>query len=135
MQRVVKITNDVLQVLQLEAQQNIKVGNRTTGGGLSGGQRKRVNVGLELAACPTLLFLDEPTSGLDSTGSLMLVSQLKKMTQLGMTIVMVIHQPRYSLFTQIDDVLLLGKGGRTVYTGPTDRAVEYFEGLGFTMPK
>merc|ERR1719188_2847094 len=134
MQRVVKITNDVLQVLQLEAQQNIRVGNRTTGGGLSGGQRKRVNVGLELAACPTLLFLDEPTSGLDATGSLMLVRQLQKMTQLGMTIVMVIHQPRYSLFTLVDDVLLLGAGGRTAYIGPTSGAKAYFEQLGFAMP-
>merc|ERR1719188_255946 len=64
--RIEKIVEDVLHVLQLEAQQNIRVGNRMTGGGLSGGQRKRVNVGLELAACPTLLFLDEPTTGLDS---------------------------------------------------------------------
>jgi len=130
-----KITEDVLKVLQLEAQQNITVGNRTMGaGGLSGGQRKRVNIGLELAACPTLLFLDEPTSGLDSTTSLLLCSMLKKMTDLGMTIAMVIHQPRYGLFTLIDDVLLLGKGGRTAYVGPTNGAMEYFEGLGFTMP-
>jgi len=96
--------------------------------------RKRVNVGLELAACPTLLFLDEPTSGLDATGSLLLVRVLQKMTQLGMTIVMVIHQPRYSLFTLIDDVLLLGKGGRTAFFGPTEQAKLYFERLGFSMP-
>jgi energy-coupling factor transporter ATP-binding protein EcfA2 len=93
-----------------------------------------VNVGVELAATPTLLFLDEPTSGLDSTSSLMLVEQLKQMTKLGMTIIMVIHQPRYSLFTLIDDVLLLGKGGRTVYMGPTVSAKDYFEELGFQMP-
>jgi len=129
-----KVTDDVLQVLQLEAQQHIVVGNRVSGGGLSGGQRKRVNIGLELAACPTLLFLDEPTSGLDSTSSLMLCGMLKKMTELGMTVVMVIHQPRYSLFTLIDDVLLLGKGGRTVYVGPTNGAKAYLENLGFAMP-
>jgi len=132
--RLRRITDDVLQVLQLEAQQNLLVGNRTTAGGLSGGQRKRVNVGLELAACPTLLFLDEPTSGLDSTGSLMLVRSLQKMTQLGMTIIMVIHQPRYGLFTLIDHVLLLGKGGRTAFFGPTEQAKPYFESLGFVMP-
>jgi len=131
--RIRRITDDVLQVLQLEAQQNTIIGNRSTGEGLSGGQRKRVNVGIELAACPSLLFLDEPTSGLDATGSLMLVKQLQKMTQLGMTIVMVIHQPRYQLFSLIDDVLLLGKGGRTVYMGPTSLAKPYFEELGFTM--
>mmetsp|Transcript_287 Transcript_287/g.669 ORF Transcript_287/g.669 Transcript_287/m.669 type:complete len:885 (-) Transcript_287:68-2722(-) len=135
MRRLKRITEDVLCVLQLENQQNKLVGNRAYGGGLSGGQRKRVNVGMELAACPTLLFLDEPTSGLDSTSSLMLVEQLKKMTQLGMTVVMVIHQPRYSLFTLIDDVLLLGKGGRTVFVGPTKAAKPYFERMGFEMPE
>mmetsp|Transcript_79444 Transcript_79444/g.219739 ORF Transcript_79444/g.219739 Transcript_79444/m.219739 type:complete len:837 (+) Transcript_79444:71-2581(+) len=128
------ITEDVLQVLQLEAQQNVLVGNRTTGTGLSGGQRKRVNIGLELAASPTLLFLDEPTSGLDATSSLLLCEMLKRMAGLGMTIVMVIHQPRYSLFTLIDDVLLLGKGGRTAYVGPTNSAMEYLQGLGFCIP-
>jgi len=78
--------------------------------------------------------LDEPTSGLDATGSLMLVKQLSKMAELGMTIIMVIHQPRYSLFTHIDDVLLLGKGGRTAYIGPTTGAKGYFQELGFSMP-
>lgn len=132
--RLRRITDDVLQVLQLGPQQNVVVGNRATGSGLSGGQRKRVNVGLELAACPTLLFLDEPTSGLDATGSLILVRQLQKMTQLGMTVIMVVHQPRYGLFTLIDDVLLLGKGGKTVYIGPTHSAKPYFENMGFCMP-
>jgi len=129
-----KVTDDVLRVLQLEPQQNVLVGNRITSTGLSGGQRKRVNIGLELAACPTVLFLDEPTSGLDATTSLCLCEMLKKMTHLGMTVVMVIHQPRYSLFTLIDDVLLLGKGGRTGYIGPTKVAKEYLEGLGFAKP-
>ncbi|CAE8655752.1 unnamed protein product, partial [Polarella glacialis] len=121
-------------VLQLEPQQNLLVGSRVRGNGLSGGQRKRVNVGIELAASPTVLFLDEPTSGLDSTSSLILVQQLRRMAQLGMTIVMVIHQPRYSLFTLLDDVLLLGKGGKAVYIGPTKDAKKYFENLGIMMP-
>lgn len=133
--RIKKIVADVIKVLQLETKQNMLVGSRVTGDGLSGGQRKRVNVGIELAATPTLLFLDEPTSGLDSTSSLMLIQQLKKMAQMGMTIAMVIHQPRYSLFTLIDDVLLLGMGGRTVYTGPTKCAKGYFESKGFVMPE
>merc|ERR550532_3086565 len=57
------------------------------------------------------------------------------MTKLGMTVIMVIHQPRYSLFTLIDDVLLLGKGGRTVYVGATNEAKAYLEKLGFSMPQ
>ncbi|CAE8636822.1 unnamed protein product, partial [Polarella glacialis] len=133
-ERIKRIVEDVLQVLQLEPQQNLLVGSRVRGNGLSGGQRKRVNVGIELAASPTVLFLDEPTSGLDSTSSLILVQQLRRMAQLVMTIVMVIHQPRYSLFTLLDDVLLLGKGGKAVYIGPTKDAKKYFENLGIMMP-
>uniref|UniRef100_A0A6U6G2C4 Calmodulin n=1 Tax=Zooxanthella nutricula TaxID=1333877 RepID=A0A6U6G2C4_9DINO len=128
------ITQDVLNVMQIDHIQNSIVGS-VERRGVSGGQRKRVSIGLELAAQPTLLFLDEPTSGLDSTSSLAVVLSLKKMCQLGMTSIMVIHQPRYSVFTLFDDVLLLGKGGRAVYLGPSSGAKRYFEGLGFSMPQ
>lgn len=127
------IVDDVLAVLQMEHIQRSIVGGVETRG-ISGGQRKRVNIGLELAAFPTLIFLDEPTSGLDSTTSLAIVRSLKKMTQLGITIVMVIHQPRQSLISLFDDVLLLGRGGRTVYLGSAHRMSPYFEGLGFKKP-
>eukprot|EP00928_Gymnodinium_smaydae_P022773 TRINITY_DN19016_c0_g1_i2.p1 TRINITY_DN19016_c0_g1~~TRINITY_DN19016_c0_g1_i2.p1 ORF type:complete len:686 (+),score=142.41 TRINITY_DN19016_c0_g1_i2:98-2155(+) len=131
--RVKLITDDVLNVMQIDHIQNSIVGG-VTKRGISGGQRKRVNIGLELAANPTVLFLDEPTSGLDSTSSLSVALSLKKMCELGMTSIMVIHQPRYSLFTLFDDVLLLGKGGQTVYLGPSTEAKSYFENLGFSMP-
>eukprot|EP00929_Paragymnodinium_shiwhaense_P018647 TRINITY_DN12970_c0_g2_i1.p1 TRINITY_DN12970_c0_g2~~TRINITY_DN12970_c0_g2_i1.p1 ORF type:complete len:840 (-),score=176.78 TRINITY_DN12970_c0_g2_i1:460-2895(-) len=134
LQRVRLITDDVINVMQIDHIQNSIVGGTETNRGISGGQRKRVNIGLELAAQPSLLFLDEPTSGLDSTSSLSVALSLKKMGQLGMTSIMVIHQPRYSLFTLFDDVLLLGKGGQTVYIGPSQGCKKYFETLGFEMP-
>jgi len=127
------ITQDVLNVMQIDHIQNSIVGS-VESRGISGGQRKRVNIGLELAAQPTVLFLDEPTSGLDSTSSLAVALSLKKMCQLGMTSIMVIHQPRYSLFTLFDDVLLLGKGGKTVYLGHSGGAKAYFEACGFEPP-
>lgn len=127
------IVDDVLAVLQIEHIQRSIVGS-VAKRGISGGQRKRVNIGLELAAFPTLLFLDEPTSGLDSTSSLALVKSLKKMTQLGMTIVVVAHQPRWSLFTLFDDVHIMAKGGHTAYLGPVPEACPYFESLGFKKP-
>eukprot|EP00930_Biecheleria_cincta_P025142 TRINITY_DN17937_c0_g1_i1.p1 TRINITY_DN17937_c0_g1~~TRINITY_DN17937_c0_g1_i1.p1 ORF type:complete len:695 (+),score=124.75 TRINITY_DN17937_c0_g1_i1:64-2148(+) len=130
--RLDRITDDVLAVMQIDHIQNSIVGG-VEKRGISGGQRKRVNIGLELAAQPDIMFLDEPTSGLDSTSSLSVVLSLKKMCQLGMTSIMVIHQPRYSLFTLFDDVLLLGKGGHTVYLGPSGAAKVYFEELGFKM--
>eukprot|EP00002_Diphylleia_rotans_P014241 TRINITY_DN2776_c0_g1_i1.p1 TRINITY_DN2776_c0_g1~~TRINITY_DN2776_c0_g1_i1.p1 ORF type:complete len:894 (+),score=204.72 TRINITY_DN2776_c0_g1_i1:62-2743(+) len=102
--------------------------------GISGGQRKRVNIGMELVADPSILFLDEPTSGLDSTSSEEVLGCLQKIASLGITIATVIHQPRYEIFLMFDDVLLLGKGGRTVYIGPSNEALAYFTGLGFYLP-
>eukprot|EP00930_Biecheleria_cincta_P035612 TRINITY_DN24480_c0_g1_i1.p1 TRINITY_DN24480_c0_g1~~TRINITY_DN24480_c0_g1_i1.p1 ORF type:complete len:1286 (-),score=241.02 TRINITY_DN24480_c0_g1_i1:227-3700(-) len=124
------IVEDVLNVMQLGNIQNSIVGSLEKRG-ISGGQRKRVSIALELAADPTMLFLDEPTSGLDASSSLSIVQSLKKLAQLGMTSVMVVHQPRFSLFSLFDDVLLLGKGGRTVYFGPPLGATAYFERIGF----
>merc|ERR1719419_1130466 len=118
MKKIRLVTEDVLTVMQIDHIRDSIVGG-VEQRGISGGQRKRVNIGLELAANPTVLFLDEPTSGLDATSSLTIVNSLKKMTRLGMTSIMVVHQPRYSLFTLFDDVLLLGKGGRTVFLGPS----------------
>ena len=91
--------------------------------------------GLELAARPTILMLDEPTSGLDATTALDIVRSLQKLTEIGMTVVMVVHQPRYSLFTLFHEVLLLGLGGQTVYLGPSTGALPYFKSLGFPIPQ
>ena len=91
-------------------------------------------IGLELVADPTLLILDEPTSGLDSTSSLEVLGALKRLSKNGVTIITIIHQPRYSIFTMFDSVLLLGVGGKTVYLGPSLQALSYFQGLGFSMP-
>eukprot|EP01135_Chromosphaera_perkinsii_P012005 Nk52_evm13s2568 gene=Nk52_evmTU13s2568 len=103
--------------------------------GISGGQRKRVNVGLELVAEPSILFLDEPTSGLDSATALELCSTLRDIARnRKMVVAAVIHQPSPSAFAQFDDLLLLGKGGRTVYAGPVDEATAYFASIGFDCP-
>ncbi|CAK8998100.1 ABC transporter G family member 24 (ABC transporter ABCG.24) (AtABCG24) (Probable white-brown complex homolog protein 25) (AtWBC25) [Durusdinium trenchii] len=128
-----EVVEDVLNVMQMTHIQGSVVGG-VEERGISGGQRKRVNIGLELAARPTVLYLDEPTSGLDSTSSLQVINSLSKMARLDMTIAMVIHQPRYPLFSLFDDVLLLGPGGRTVYLGPSQGAKGYFTSLGFEMP-
>lgn len=128
-----QITEDVLNVMQIDHIRNNIVGGMGNRG-VSGGQRKRVSIGLELAADPAVLFLDEPTSGLDAASSLAIVQSLKRMAQLGTTSIMVIHQPRYSLFSLFDDVLLLGRTGRMVYFGSSLGAKPYFERLGFVMP-
>ncbi|KAI8622739.1 hypothetical protein BC830DRAFT_1159973 [Chytriomyces sp. MP71] len=99
--------------------------------GVSGGQRKRVNIGMELAAAPLAIFLDEPTSGLDSSSALEVADILSSMALLGITIVAVVHQPRIEIFRKFDDVIMVAPGGRVAFMGPVDRVQGYFESLGF----
>lgn len=94
--------------------------------GISGGQRKRVNIGMEVVCLPSLLMMDEPTSGLDSAGTQTLVEFCKTLTELGMTVVMVVHQPRYSCFMMFDEVIFLSKYG-TVFCGSPAMSLLYFQ--------
>ncbi|XP_022765394.1 ABC transporter G family member 24-like isoform X2 [Durio zibethinus] len=103
--------------------------------GISGGQRKRVNVGLEMVMEPSLLILDEPTSGLDSASSQLLLRALRREALEGVNICMVLHQPSYALFQMFDDLVLLAKGGLTVYHGSAKKAEQYFAGLGIHVPE
>ncbi|KAG0575427.1 hypothetical protein KC19_5G003000 [Ceratodon purpureus] len=103
--------------------------------GISGGQRKRVNVGLEMVMEPSLLILDEPTSGLDSTSSRLVLQALRREASMGVNVGVVLHQPSYGLFKMFDDVMFLAKGGRTVYLGPVSEVEDYFSGLGLIVPE
>lgn len=100
---------------------------------VSGGQRKRVSIGMELAAAPMCIFLDEPTSGLDATSASSIMRLLKAITKLGVTTITIIHQPREQIFHGFDNILLLGLGSE-IYAGPTNEAPAYFDSLGFTFP-
>lgn len=117
----------VLEVLDLTKVRNSPIGDENTRG-ISGGQRKRVNIGMELAACPLALFCDEPTSGLDSSASLSVVSSMKQVARAtGMTVVMVIHQPRVEIWNSLDRVLILAPGGITAYLGEQRFVKAYFQ--------
>lgn len=100
---------------------------------ISGGQRKRVSIGLELAACPMALFLDEPTSGLDATSAASVMGLLRSISRLGVTTIAIIHQPRQEVFESIENLLLLGNG-QEMYAGPTSKVTSYFNNLSFTFP-
>ncbi len=133
MERRIKIRK-CIDLLDLREIRHSRIGDESTRG-ISGGQRKRVNIGLEMVADPSVLFLDEPTSGLDSTSSLEVCKALRDIAETGITVITVIHQPRYEIFTMFHDVLLLGKGGQTVYLGPSEDAIKYFESIGFFCPE
>eukprot|EP01114_Cavostelium_apophysatum_P015588 TRINITY_DN4279_c0_g1_i1.p1 TRINITY_DN4279_c0_g1~~TRINITY_DN4279_c0_g1_i1.p1 ORF type:complete len:767 (-),score=153.56 TRINITY_DN4279_c0_g1_i1:58-2358(-) len=129
------VVDEVIQILQLEGVENTIIGDNDKRG-ISGGERKRVNVGIELVSEPRALFLDEPTTGLDSAVAKDLCQHLKNVTRKrNLTTVAVLHQPRYDIFLMYDDVILLGRGGRTVYSGPANRALEYFSSIGFECPE
>ncbi|KAJ3071441.1 hypothetical protein HDU98_005335 [Podochytrium sp. JEL0797] len=125
-----KYVDAVLEVLNLSHIQHNIIGTESERG-ISGGQSKRVNILIELAGVPLAIFLDEPTSGLDSTAALKVSEILRRVAFLGLTAVAVIHQPRYEIFQQFNDILMLVSGGKTAYMGPTKRVVAYFQDLGF----
>jgi ABC-type multidrug transport system ATPase subunit len=100
---------------------------------VSGGQRKRVSIGMELAAAPMCIFLDEPTSGLDATSASSIMRLLKAISKLGVTTITIIHQPREKIYNGFDNILLLGNG-KEIYAGPTSNASAHFTSLGFTFP-
>jgi ABC-type branched-subunit amino acid transport system ATPase component len=118
----------VIRLLGLAHIRDVVVGDEVKRG-ISGGQRKRVNIGLELAANPQVLFLDEPTSGLDSAGCTAVCAALQNIAGIGVTVALVLHQPRYEIFSSFDDLLLLGPGGRPVYVGPAADALGYMESV------
>eukprot|EP01134_Creolimax_fragrantissima_P008559 CFRG8559T1 len=97
--------------------------------GVSGGERKRVCIGMELVKEPSVLFLDEPTTGLDSNTAENLLFTLKELTEKGQTIILSIHQPRYSIFKLFDSLFLLS-AGEFVYAGPACNVTNYFAQLG-----
>ncbi|EAW08667.1 ABC drug exporter AtrF [Aspergillus clavatus NRRL 1] len=108
-------------------------------GSLNVEQKKRVTIGVELAAKPSLLlFLDEPTSGLDSQAAFSIVRFLKKLSQAGQAIVCTIHQPSSMLIQQFDMILALNPGGNTFYFGPVGPqgrdVVRYFADRGVVCP-
>ncbi|KAG8647240.1 putative white-brown complex homolog protein 30 [Manihot esculenta] len=130
----VLVIERVIESLGLQAIRDSLVGT-VEKRGISGGQRKRVNVGLEMVMEPSLLILDEPTSGLDSASSQLLLKALRREAIEGVNICMVLHQPSYALYKMFDDLILLAKGGLTVYHGSTKKVEEYFAGLGIIVPE
>ncbi|KAE9616399.1 putative sulfate-transporting ATPase [Lupinus albus] len=98
--------------------------------GISGGEKKRLSIALEILTRPSLLFLDEPTSGLDSASAYFVVQTLRNIAHDGKTVISSIHQPSSEVFELFDDLFLLS-GGQTIYFGAAEKAVEFFAKAGF----
>lgn len=120
--RVMKTLKD----LGLEAAKDLKVGSAINKY-ISGGQRKRLNIALELIREPAVLFLDEPTSGLSSADTEKVINLLKEQTFKGKLIVVNIHQPSSDVYKLFDRLWLLDKGGYPVFDGNPIDAITYFK--------
>ncbi|KAL0432140.1 UNVERIFIED_CONTAM: ABC transporter G family member 25 [Sesamum latifolium] len=99
--------------------------------GVSGGERKRVNIAHEMLVDPSLLILDEPTSGLDATAAYRLVATLGGLAAKGKTVVTSVHQPSSRVYQIFDELLVLSEG-RCIYLGKGSEAMGYFESIGFS---
>ena len=125
---ILNIVNKTLTDLDLFDIKDLKVGNPIDKF-ISGGQRKRLNIGLELMREPSLLFVDEPTSGLSSTDSWNIMRLLKEQTVKGKLVIANIHQPSSEVFKMLDKLWVLDKGGYPVYTGNPVDGIVYFKKL------
>lgn len=125
--------DEIIRVLGLGKVENNLIGEPSKRG-LSGGERKRVSIGMELVTDPTVIFLDEPTSGLDAYTACNVIDYLRRLTRQGRTIIATIHQPSSKLYHMFDDIVLLAEG-EIVYYGPCEEAIEYFGQQGFPCPQ
>ncbi|KAM1352858.1 hypothetical protein ACFX13_033293 [Malus domestica] len=102
--------------------------------GVSGGERRRVSIGIDIIHDPIVLFLDEPTSGLDSTSACMVVKVLQRIAQSGSIVVMSIHQPSYRILSLLDRLIFLSHG-QTVYSDSRANLPVFFGEFGHPIPE
>jgi ABC-type multidrug transport system ATPase subunit len=120
-----KVVEHVLLSLGLTEIRNLKVGSPLEKT-ISGGQRKRLNIGLELLREPAVLFVDEPTSGLSSRDSENIMDLLKELALRGKMVFVVIHQPSSDIFKMFDTLIIMDSGGFQIYYGNPVESVIYF---------
>lgn len=127
-----KLVDGIINELGLSKAKGTRIGNAIYRG-VSGGERKRTNIGIELLSGASLIFLDEPTSGLDAFQAMNVMESLWTLSSGGRTIITTIHQPRSSIFKMFDILLLLSEG-KTMYYGPAKDAVHFFSEAQFKCP-
>lgn len=125
-------TKDIIRWLGLEKCKDTRVGGGFTRG-VSGGEKKRTSIALEVITDPSLIFLDEPTTGLDSKSALDVASILRMLAKNGRTIVTTIHQPSSEIMSRFDRILCLCEG-KIVYDGPPANIPTHFSEIGYPAP-
>jgi energy-coupling factor transporter ATP-binding protein EcfA2 len=131
-QKMMRVEN-IIEELRLTKCQNTKIGGPLVKG-VSGGERKRTSIGVELITDPNLIFLDEPTTGLDSFTATSVMETLKELSKQGRTIIQTIHQPNSDIFEMFDRLMLMAKG-RIIYFNEARLAVDHFAAIGYKCPE
>lgn len=126
--QVLETVNNIITELDLTEIKNLKVGSPLNKF-ISGGQRKRLNIALELMREPSVLFIDEPTSGLSSMDAENVIRLLKEQTIKGKLVIANIHQPSSNVFKMFDKLWVIDKGGFPIYSGNPVDAIVYFKKL------
>ncbi|KAI8823548.1 uncharacterized protein EV422DRAFT_359919 [Fimicolochytrium jonesii] len=127
------IVNEVIASLGLSHIADSRIGGSLKRG-ISGGEKRRVSIGVALVTSPAILFLDEPTSGLDSYNAHSAIKTITDLAhRLGKTVIFTIHQPRSDVFAMFDDTLVL-QNGQIMYFGPADEMEDYFARIGKPCP-
>uniref|UniRef100_A0A7S2WG22 ABC transporter domain-containing protein n=1 Tax=Mucochytrium quahogii TaxID=96639 RepID=A0A7S2WG22_9STRA len=128
-----RFVEHVIDILDLHSVSDRLIGASTLVG-LSVEQRKRVTIGVELSANPAVIFADEPTSGLDARAAMIVMRALRRISSANRTVVCTIHQPNTVIFEMFDELLLLQRGGVTIYNSElgqeSSNLIRYFESNG-----
>ncbi|KAH7361758.1 ABC transporter [Plectosphaerella cucumerina] len=127
-----RIVEEVILELGLKECADTRIGNHQHRG-CSGGEKRRVSIGVQLLANPSVLFLDEPTTGLDATSAFQLVRTLKNLATKGRTVITTIHQPRSEIWDLFDNLIILTKGS-PVYSGAASECLDWFKDADLAVP-
>ncbi|GAB2234955.1 hypothetical protein Droror1_Dr00004228 [Drosera rotundifolia] len=132
-----EFVEEVMRLVELDSLRHALVGIPGTSG-LSTEQRKRLTIGVELVANPSIIFMDEPTSGLDARAAAIVMRTVRNTVDTGRTVVCTIHQPCIDIFEAFDELLLMKRGGRVIYGGKlgvhSQIMIDYFQGIEGVAP-
>ncbi|KAJ7630445.1 P-loop containing nucleoside triphosphate hydrolase protein [Roridomyces roridus] len=131
--RKISRAEEVLIMLGLKDCANVYVGGPLMKG-ISGGEKRRLSLAVQMINDPSVLVVDEPTSGLDSFIANNVMQCLKDIARSGRTVIVTVHQPRSDIFHSFDNLLILAKGGHAVFSGRRERAVAFMESQGYPLP-
>ncbi|KAJ7293859.1 P-loop containing nucleoside triphosphate hydrolase protein [Mycena rebaudengoi] len=131
--RKIARAEEVLLMLGLKDCAEMYVGGELLKG-ISGGEKRRLSLAVQMLNDPSVLVIDEPTSGLDSFIANNVMECLKGIARSGRTVIVSIHQPRSDIFHSLDNILILAKGGHSVFSGKREQAVRIMESQGYPLP-